>query len=282
MRGMTPMTIVIVFAHPDDSEFFAAGTLAKWARAGHIVQAICSTDGALGTMRRDVTRKELAALRASELARAMETIGARPPILLGFPDGDLRRHGDALFERLVYWLRKLKADRVVTFDPWRQYEIHPDHIEAGRRASEAAVFSCFPLLFPLHLEEGLEPVQPKEVWYMTPSQHRPNRVVDIRETLATKIAALLCHESQVEMLAAWFVPGADPRNLSTAERAKLEGGASDFLRKMAGGVAQADVAKTAQLAEAFYALQVGPGHFDNYQEMFLDMAGAPPKPPEVS
>jgi LmbE family N-acetylglucosaminyl deacetylase len=277
---MAKLTIAAVYAHPDDGEFFAAGSLAKWAAAGHDVHAICGTSGDLGTKRRDVAPGALAATRAAELGAAMAAIGGHPPIVLGYPDGRLREHAQEAKERLVYWFRKLRVDRVVTFDPWKRYEIHPDHIEIGRMASEAAAFSCFPLLHPEHLAEGHEPVQPREVWYMMPCEHRPNRVVDIRATFAKKVESLLCHSSQVEMLAGWFVAGADPTRLTPAQTAQLREGAATFLESMARGAAM--LAPGVELAEAFYALPVGPGHFDNYQEMFKEIVGAPPEAPEVS
>src|SRR5687768_9317713 len=111
MASMTKLTIAAVYAHPDDGEFFAAGTLAKWVEAGHDVHAICATSGNLGTKRRDVAPDALARTRAAELGRAMEAIGGKPPIILGYPDGGLREHAAALKERLVYWFRKLRVDR---------------------------------------------------------------------------------------------------------------------------------------------------------------------------
>lgn len=274
------LKIAAVYAHPDDGEFFAAGSLVKWARQGHEIYAICATNGDLGTKRADVDGAALGRTRADELACALQTIGGHPPICLGLPDGSVRELAQALKERLVYHFRKLRIDRVVTFDPWKRYEIHPDHIEVGRMASEAACFSCFPLLYPRHLdEEGVEAVQPSEVWYMMPTEHRPNRVVDIKDTFDVKVRSLLCHSSQIEMLADWFVPGADPTNLTPDQRAALETGARTFLEGMARGLAL--LAPPVELAEAFFAQTVGPGHFQNYQEMFMEMAGAPLAPPEV-
>jgi LmbE family N-acetylglucosaminyl deacetylase len=275
----TPLTIAAVYAHPDDGEFFAAGALTKWVKQGHKVHAICATRGDLGTKERDASREALARTRGAELARGMETIGGEPPIVLGLPDGFVRENAAVLKERLVYFFRKLRVDRVVTFDPWKPYEIHPDHIEVGRMASEAACFACFPLLHPEHLAEGLDAVQPSEVWFMGPTVHRPNRVVDIRETFDAKVRSVLCHSSQIEMLASWFVPGADPTCLTVEQRALLEGGARTFLEGMARGVAM--LAPQTELAEAFFAQRVGPGHFENYQEMFMEMAGAPIPPPEI-
>ena len=114
---------------------------------------------------------------------------------------------------------------------------------------------------------------------MMPTEHRPNRVVDISKTFDRKVESLLCHSSQVEMLADWFVKGADPTHLTSEQRAQLREGARGFLEKMARGMAT--MAPGLELAEAFYALRVGPGHFDNYHEMFMEAAGAPPAELEV-
>jgi LmbE family N-acetylglucosaminyl deacetylase len=279
-KTRSPLTIVAIYAHPDDGEFHVAGSLAKWAAAGHRIHAVCATDGGLGSQRLDADSEKVAKERGGELARAMETIGGPPPILLGFPDGAAREHREALRERLVYWIRKLGADRVITHDPWREYEIHPDHVEVGRMASEAACFACFPLVYPYHLAEGIEPRQPAEVWYMMPTQHRPNRVVDIAPTFPTKVESLLCHASQIEMMASWFVPGADPTNLAPEQRDALRAGAATFLERLARG--SAALTPGIELAEAFYALRVGPGHFETYVEMLGKPLGAPPAAVETS
>lgn len=273
-------TILCVYAHPDDGEFYAGGSLAKWARAGHRVLAICATDGALGTKRLDQTRDEVKEIRAKELAQALAVLGGEPPIMLDFPDGSLREHALALRERLIYFFRKIQPDRVITFDPFKHYEVHPDHNTVGRMASEAAVFSCFPLLHPEHLAEGLLAVQPKEVWYMGPLEHKPNRLVDIAETLDEKVAATLCHGSQIEMLADWFVKGADPRALSDEHRKALREGTRGFLEMMGRGLAMASAGKV-EIAETFLAHKTGPGHFDNQQRMMMEMMGAPPEEPEL-
>lgn len=275
------LCIVAVYAHPDDGEFHAAGSLAKWAAAGHRVHAICATDGALGTRRPGPTPAELTATRATELAAALSVVGAQPPIMLGFPDGFLRDHAAALRERLIYHFRHLRADRIITFDPFKHYEIHPDHITAGRMASEAAVFSGFPLLHPQHLGDGVAAVQPREVWYMGPLEHKPNRVIDIAATLPKKIEATLCHTSQIEMLADWFVPGADPRALTDAQRTALRQGTADFLTMMGRGMATPYAGKV-DIAECFYALPTGPGHFDNYQQMAMELMGVPPPDPQFA
>ena len=128
------LTIACIYAHPDDGEFWAGGSLAKWTAAGHRVHAICATDGSLGAKTRHADRAAVAAARERELAAALAVVGAEPPTMLGFPDGFLADHARALRERLVHELRTLRPDRIVTFDPWKRYEVHPDHVTAGRMA----------------------------------------------------------------------------------------------------------------------------------------------------
>jgi LmbE family N-acetylglucosaminyl deacetylase len=266
------LVIVAVYAHPDDGEFLAGGSLAKWAEEGHQVHVICATNGNLGTKNISMTQQKLAEIRKEELNEAMKKIGGNPPIFLGYDDGFLRENIRKLKEKLVYWFRKLKPNWVITFDPWKKYEIHPDHIEIGRIASEAAVFSCFPLLYPEHLDQGLEPHQPDEVWYMTPMEQKPNRLVDISSTFEKKIEAILCHQSQVELLADMFVSGADPKNLTEEQKAQLKEGTYSLMQMASQALGSLSEGKV-DLAEAFYAIKVAAGHFDNYQDFIQEMIG---------
>jgi hypothetical protein len=76
------------------------------------------------------------------------------------------------------------------------------------------------------------------------------------------------------------VPGADPANLDDSQRAQLRSGAATFLEGMARASAMASQGKI-ELAEVFYALKCGPGHFDNYREMIGESLGAPPEEPQL-
>jgi LmbE family N-acetylglucosaminyl deacetylase len=263
------MNILAIYAHPDDAEFLASGSMAKWTEEGHQVYAIAATDGSMGTMMTDLTRAEVSERRRGELGEAMEVIGGHEPIGFWFPDGLLSSHCEELKEKLAFWVRKLKADRIVTLDPWLRYEIHPDHVTVGRIASEVAVFTSFPLYFPEQIEAGLEPHQPQEVWYMLPTERAPNRIVDIGSTFEKKIQSILCHRSQVEMLADWFVPDADPRNLSAEEKQQLASGVRNLIRTMASGIGER---YEIDLAEAFHAVRCGPGHFDIVAEIATQLS----------
>jgi LmbE family N-acetylglucosaminyl deacetylase len=123
---------VAVFAHADD-EVTAGPVLARYAREGVKVHIIVATDGAQGGKYTDVARgPELARVRADEATCSAQALGARAPILLGFPDGKL---GDyvadpsvvyRLTQRLHQELQQLHPDALITFGPDGATG-HPDH-----------------------------------------------------------------------------------------------------------------------------------------------------------
>ncbi|MFX0183660.1 MAG: hypothetical protein ACFE95_11310 [Candidatus Hodarchaeota archaeon] len=142
------------------------------------------------------------------------------------------------------------------------------------------MFACFPLLYPEHLQKGLEPHQPDELWYMMIMEHKPNRLIDISRTLDKKIDAVLCHQASIELLADMIIPGVDPTNLTPEQKTQLKEGADSFLRMVAQAFGTLSEGKI-EIAEAFYALKIGPGHFYNFQEMIQEIIGMDPDPPII-
>ena len=271
------MNIVAIFAHPDDLSLFCSGTLARWAEEGHSVFALCCTRGEVGTLRRDLTREKVAEMRLKELMAANIILGVEETIILDYPDAGFI-NGSELREKLVFYIRKLKADRVVTFDPWVAYEIHPDHVIVGRMAAEAAAFAAFPLLYSEQLNEKLEPYSCSEVWLMGLLGHQPNYYVDISSTLEKKVNAALKFEATLELLAQLFAPNIDPANVSPGELKKLTKYANRLLRSIAIAVGKNVDLKA---SEAFVVQKTLPGHFDNFQQLMSEMLGNPPEPPKI-
>jgi LmbE family N-acetylglucosaminyl deacetylase len=259
------LNVVAIFAHPDDLSIFCAGTLARWAEEGHNVYALCCTSGEVGTLRLDLTKEQVADTREKELRAANEIIGVKETIILDYPDAGFI-NGPELREKLVFFVRKLKADRVVTFDPWVSYEVHPDHVIVGRMAAEAAAFAAFPLLYS------------EQIWFMGLLGHKPNYFVDITSTLEKKIEAALKFEATLELLAQLFAPKIDPANVSPDELKKLNKYANKLYRSMAAVIGNKFDLKA---AEAFFVQKTLPGHFDNFQQLVSEMLGNPPEKPKI-
>lgn len=271
------LNIIAIFAHPDDLSLFCGGSIAKWTNSGHNVYALCCTSGNVGTLRTDLTKEQLAEIREKELRAANGILGIKETIMLGYPDGGFIDSTD-LREKLIFFIRKYKADRVLTFDPWVTYEVHPDHLTVGRMAAEAAAFAAFPLLHPEHMKDGIAPYKCSEVWFMGLLGHQPNYFVDIASTLETKVQAALEFEATFELLANLFSTNIDPSNVSPEELKKLSKYATRLLKSFAltfGGEVNL------KAAEAFLVQKVLPGHFDNFRQLARKMLGNPPEPPKI-
>jgi LmbE family N-acetylglucosaminyl deacetylase len=195
-----PLNILVIAAHPDDIEFGVAGSVARWVDEGALVTYGIITDGAAGSNKPGVDLKALAERRQAEQRAAAETVGVQSVYFLEYADGTLEPTL-GLRRDLTRLIRQVKPDRVVCQDPTTllagdNYINHPDH----RAAGEAAVYAVFPSaetrpIFPELLAEGYEPHHVSEL-YMTLTM-QPNIYVDITATIDRKIAALMCHKSQV-------------------------------------------------------------------------------------
>lgn len=129
------LTLVAVFAHPDDESFAVGGTLAKYAAEGVEVVVVSATRGEAGV--HDGGPSEAAALREAELGRAADALGVRRVRLLGYPDGALPEvDADEAVSRIVSLLRELRPDVVVTFGP-DGISGHRDHVTVSEWVTAA-------------------------------------------------------------------------------------------------------------------------------------------------
>ena len=74
----TPGRVLAVYAHPDDPEISAGGTLARWAAAGAEVHSLVTTKGDKGTSDPDADT-DASSRREGRLAKAIEQQTAKLP-----------------------------------------------------------------------------------------------------------------------------------------------------------------------------------------------------------
>ena len=196
-----PKVRMVITAHPDDSEFSVAGTVARWVREGWQVIYVICTDGSRGSNERDMPPERMRPIRHAEQREAANIVGVETVIFLDHEDGTLEPTME-LRRELTRLIRRYRPDIVVCADPSRYfnrnvYVNHPDH----RAAGEAALYAIFPsavtrYIFRELLDEGLEPYKVREI-YLSGSPE-PDTWVDITETMDLKLAALKAHGSQVD------------------------------------------------------------------------------------
>ncbi len=196
-----PESALAVFAHPDDIEFSCAGTLARWANAGSRIRYVVCTSGQVGIRNSKTSPEQATQIRESEQRKAAEIAGAEDVVFLGERDGILVADLE-LRKKIVREIRRFRPEVLLCADPTivfanENYINHPDHRAAGLAALEA-VFPAAgqPNVFEELAGEGLEAHKTRKVYVSSFSQG--DTWVDITDTIDTKVAALMAHESQMK------------------------------------------------------------------------------------
>jgi LmbE family N-acetylglucosaminyl deacetylase len=191
--------VLAVFAHPDDVDFGAGGTVARWVAEGLEVAYVIITRGDAGGFD-NTPREEMPALRESEQRAAAAVLGVKQVTFLdGYYDGVLTPSIE-LRHDITREIRRFRPDRVLTSSPLRRWErmagpSHPDHLAAGE-ATTCAIYpdARNPFTFTDLAAEGLEPWVVREVWYNSGPQ--PDHHVDVTDYAEAKLAALAAHVTQ--------------------------------------------------------------------------------------
>jgi len=192
--------VLVIAAHPDDVDFGAAGTVARWTDAGIEVTYCVATDGDAGGFDETFPRAEMAPLRRAEQTAAAKQVGVHDLRFLGYPDGRVEATL-GLRRDLARVIRQVRPDRVLCHTPERNYVrtgvSHPDHRAVGSAALDAVYPDARnPFAFPgLLADEGLAAWTVREVWLSGSTS--PDHYVDVTETFPRKLAALRAHESQL-------------------------------------------------------------------------------------
>jgi LmbE family N-acetylglucosaminyl deacetylase len=218
------LTLVAIFAHPDDEAFGTGGTLAKYAHEGVDVHLITATLGEAGQIANpDFTfTQPLSVVREQELRCACQHYGVKELHLLGYIDGQttIAPQGEAVY-KIVSLLRQIKPQVVISFGPDGVYG-HYDHLAAHRWATAAVQLAghadCWPEAGPLHTvakfyhralpEEQvgqLEQIMGRNYVLMDGApfpfvgypMEKITTVIDVHAYAEAKLKGIQCHASQL-------------------------------------------------------------------------------------
>ena len=192
---MTTKTAIAIAAHPDDIEFFMAGTLMLLARAGYEIHYMNIANGCCGTTEYDI--ETITRMRRDEAQEAAASIGA---IFHESICNDLEIfYEQATLAKVTSVIREVAPEIVLTHAPADYME---DHMNTSRLAVSAAFCRGMPN-FPV--DPPRDPVdQTVTVYHAQPYSHRdplrqlvtPDLWVDVGDVLEEKVTMLAKHASQ--------------------------------------------------------------------------------------
>jgi len=218
-----PLTLLTIFAHPDDETFRPGGTLALLARQGVRVQVLTLTHGEAGSCGDPplCTPTELPAVRTRELCAACAALGLEPPRLLDYEDGSLTEADpEQVTAQILAIVNEIKPQVLLSFGP-DGLSGHPDHIAVGQWAAETfrraqEIAALYTVAVPRSLAESLNMRQvravPDETIALT---------VDVSSVWETKLAAMRAHATQI---------ASSPMMSAPVERQRLFFGRESFVR----------------------------------------------------
>lgn len=186
-------------AHPDDLDFGAAGTVARWADEGVRVSYCIMTDGDAGGFS-DEHRPGLVERRREEQREAARLVGVRDIHFLGERDGYLEPTHDVI-RKVVELMRRERPDVVLSMHPERNWDriqkSHPDHLACGEAVTRAIYPAVEnPYAYPDLHEAGVAMYKVPWLWLYGGPSHLENHFVDISGQVEHKLGALHQHVSQ--------------------------------------------------------------------------------------
>lgn len=187
------MRIMCFSPHPDDSEIFCAGTLAKYKSQGHDVAVAVMTRGDVGSP--TLSREEIAAVREKEARAASAIIGAEF-FWLGYDDEFLYDTPDVR-RNVIDVLRAFQPDIVLC--PDKDHDYHPDHTRTGQIVWDTHVMAAVRLITTSHAPVN----RIHDIWYydtLAGIGFVPETYVDITDVWDTKVDMVKCHKSQNDWL----------------------------------------------------------------------------------
>jgi LmbE family N-acetylglucosaminyl deacetylase len=189
-ESKAPLRIIVFGAHPDDCELEAAGTAARWAKAGYKVKFVSVTNGDIG--HHQIAGAILARRRTAEVKRCAEILGIETEVL-DIHDGELlpTLENRRLITRKI---REWQADVVIAHRP---NDYHPDHRYTGILVQDAAFMVIVPSFCPDVPALRKNPVfLYTEDHFKKPNPFVPDVVVPIDPVIDLKVACIDALESQ--------------------------------------------------------------------------------------
>jgi bacillithiol biosynthesis deacetylase BshB1 len=193
MKDNATVDILFTAPHPDDLEIGMGGAIAKLVRQGYRVGMLHMTNG-------EPTPRGTPEIRAKESAAAAKVLGAQVCETLNLTNRELMDCPESRYQ-VATVIRRLKP-KILVGMAGRTPAASPDHYQ-GQLITEASRFYAQLTKWDDRFD-GTEPFRVEHLVYRPVSfaaelHLYPSRfVVDITDTIDTKIEAIACYRSQFD------------------------------------------------------------------------------------
>jgi len=191
------LRILALGAHADDLELLCAGTLARWAKAGHHIVMATATWCKFGSY--ELSLEECSRIRHAEAAESAALIGAEYRALM-FPDDGVDPYDPDQQRQVTDLIRQTRPDVIVTHTPT---DYHTDHCNV----TELVKWTGPVLGIPQYETDSKALDYNPALYFMDTLNGRyfePANYVDISQTIETKLAMMRCFRSQIGFLKQYF------------------------------------------------------------------------------
>ncbi len=231
--------IMLVMAHPDDTELYAGGTIARLIVAGKQVISVKMTSGNKGSRGEKISESDLFALREKEDREAMKVLGIKEEenVYLRLGDGEITNSLE-IIGKIALQIRLFQPDLVITHNPedvvikhssgecWIN---HRDHRNTGLSVIDATYpYSRDILFYPEHFKDPKAKSHAVTEYLIVDSYGHPDEVsIEMTNFVETRVKAHACHSSQYTKEAAqesadFFTLDADGRRYEKFRYVKVD------------------------------------------------------------
>jgi mycothiol S-conjugate amidase len=160
------LSLLAIFAHPDDESFGPAGTLAKYTNEGVQVSLAMATREAVPTAMELRPSDGESILEARDRMCSCRASGVRRVCVLDSRPGELSQLDPMLIEgQLVRLIREIQPQVIITFGPDGLLAGDNDYRVISQAATAAFRDAGEPTKFEEHFHEGLGAYMPQKLYY---------------------------------------------------------------------------------------------------------------------
>jgi len=203
--------VLVIMAHPDDTELYAGGTVARLIKSGQEVRVVKMTFGNKGNRQQAISEKELGEIRLKEDKAAMKVFGVKEEnnIYLNLPDGGVEYHLENI-GLVAKQIRLFKPELIITHNPEHKiirfakdvnWVNHRDHFNTGNIAIDAAYpYGRDRLFFPEHFQDKNAASHACTEFLLVDFYEHPDSIqIDVTDQLDIRIKAHASHSSQYSL-----------------------------------------------------------------------------------